>query len=70
MPPYRATSVVHPTARDSSLSACSQAVIAAETGHLELAHDYPGEAALMDLDNLEHNTKDGLHIASLAEARP
>jgi alpha,alpha-trehalose phosphorylase len=54
------------TVRDSSLSACSQAVIAAETGHLELAHDYLGEAALMDLDDLEHNTKDGLDIASLA----
>ncbi len=54
------------TVRDSSLSACVQAVIAAETGHLELAYDYFGEAALMDLDDLEHNTSDGLHIASLA----
>jgi trehalose/maltose hydrolase-like predicted phosphorylase len=25
-----------------------------------------GEAALMDMDDLEHNTRDGLHIASLA----
>jgi alpha,alpha-trehalose phosphorylase len=56
------------TVRDSSLSACTQAVIAAETGHLELAYDYFGEAALIDLDNLEHNTRDGLHIASLAGA--
>ena len=54
------------TVRDSSLSACTQAVIAAEVGHLELAYDYFGEAALMDLDDLEHNTRDGLHIASLA----
>ena len=54
------------TVRDSSLSACTQAVIAAETGHLDLAHDYLGEAALMDLRDLEHNTRDGLHIASLA----
>ncbi len=54
------------TVRDSSLSACTQAVIAAEVGHLELAYDYAGEAALMDLDDLEHNTRDGLHIASLA----
>jgi alpha,alpha-trehalose phosphorylase len=54
------------TVRDSSLSACTQAVIAAEVGHLELAYDYFAEAALMDLDNLEHNTRDGLHIASLA----
>jgi alpha,alpha-trehalose phosphorylase len=54
------------TVRDSSLSACIQAVMAAEVGHLGLAHDYLGEAALMDLDDLEHNTRDGLHIASLA----
>ncbi|HYC81389.1 MAG TPA: glycosyl hydrolase family 65 protein [Solirubrobacterales bacterium] len=54
------------TVRDSSLSACVQAVMAAETGHLELAYDYFGEAALMDLDDLEHNSSDGLHIASLA----
>lgn len=56
------------TVRDSSLSACTQAVIAAEVGHTELAYDYFAEAALMDLDNLEHNTRDGLHIASLAGA--
>ncbi|MFF3458415.1 glycoside hydrolase family 65 protein [Streptomyces sp. NPDC002730] len=54
------------TVRDSSLSACCQAVMAAETGHLRLAYAYLGEAALMDLENLEHNTRDGLHIASLA----
>jgi alpha,alpha-trehalose phosphorylase len=54
------------TVRDSSLSACSQAVMAAEVGHLDLAYDYLGEAALMDLDDLEHNTRDGVHIASLA----
>jgi len=56
------------TVRDSSLSACTQAVIAAEVGQLELAYDYFAEAALMDLDDLEHNTGDGLHIASLAGA--
>ena len=56
------------TVRDSSLSACTQAVIAAEVGHLELAYDYFAEAALLDLDDLEHNTRDGLHIASLAGA--
>jgi alpha,alpha-trehalose phosphorylase len=56
------------TVRDSSLSACIQSVVAAETGFLNLAYDYLGEAALMDLDDLEHNTRDGLHIASLAGA--
>ncbi|MEU8246794.1 glycosyl hydrolase family 65 protein [Nonomuraea sp. NPDC048916] len=53
------------TVRDSSLSACTQAVIAAEVGHLDLAYDYLAEAALMDLDDVEHNTRNGLHIASL-----
>jgi alpha,alpha-trehalose phosphorylase len=56
------------TVRDSSLSACTQAVIAAEVGHLALAYDYFGEAALMDLQDIEHNTRDGVHIASLAGA--
>ena len=56
------------TVRDSSLSACTQAVVAAEVGHLELAYDYFGEAALIDLHDLEQNTRDGLHIASLAGA--
>jgi alpha,alpha-trehalose phosphorylase len=54
------------TVRDSSLSACTQSVIAAEVGHVGLAHDYWREAARMDLDDLEHNTRDGVHIASLA----
>ncbi len=56
------------TVRDSSLSACTQAVIAAEVGHLDLAFDYLGEAALMDLRDLENNTRDGVHMASLAGA--
>jgi alpha,alpha-trehalose phosphorylase len=56
------------TVRDSSLSACTQAVLAAEVGHLDLAYDYLGEAALMDLRDLEHNTRDGLHMAALAGA--
>jgi alpha,alpha-trehalose phosphorylase len=43
-------------------------VIAAEVGHLELAYDYFREAALLDLDDLAHNTRDGVHIASLAGA--
>ena len=54
------------TVRDSSLSAGTQAVMAAEVGHLDLAYDYFAEAALMDLDDLEHNTRDGIHIASVA----
>ncbi len=54
------------TVRDSSLSACIQAIVAAEVGHLGLAYDYTVEAALIDLRDLASNTHDGLHIASLA----
>jgi alpha,alpha-trehalose phosphorylase len=56
------------TVRDSSLSACTQSVVAAELGYLELAHDYLAEAALMDLEDRARNTRDGLHMASLAGA--
>jgi alpha,alpha-trehalose phosphorylase len=56
------------TVRDSSLSACTQAVLAAEVGCLDLAYDYVCEAAFMDLHDLQSNTRDGLHIASLAGA--
>ena len=42
--------------------------MAAEVGQLELAHDYLAEAALMDLRDVEHNTSDGVHMASLAGA--
>jgi alpha,alpha-trehalose phosphorylase len=54
------------TVRDSSLSACTQAIVAAEIGHLRLAQDYLVEVALTDLDDLHHNTGSGLHMANLA----
>lgn len=56
------------TVRDSSLSACTQAVLAAEVGQLDLAYDYLAETALLDLQDLHHNVGNGLHIASLAGA--
>jgi alpha,alpha-trehalose phosphorylase len=56
------------TVRDSSLSACTQAVLTAEVGHLDLAYDYLAEAALADLHDTHHNVRNGLHIASLAGA--
>jgi alpha,alpha-trehalose phosphorylase len=56
------------TVRDSSLSAVTQAVMAAQTDHLRLAFDYAAEATLIDLQDLEHNVADGLHMASLAGA--
>jgi alpha,alpha-trehalose phosphorylase len=54
------------TVRDSSLSPGTEAVAAADAGHLRLAFDYAAEAALMDLQDVEHNARDGLHVAALA----
>ncbi|MGI8810355.1 MAG: glycoside hydrolase family 65 protein [Acidimicrobiales bacterium] len=54
------------TVRDSSLSAATQAVLAAEIGHLELAYDYLAESVLVDLQDLHNNTGGGLHLAALA----
>ena len=56
------------TVRDSSLSAGTQAVLAAEVGHLDLAYDYLAESALTDLHDLHGNVRNGLHMASLAGA--
>jgi alpha,alpha-trehalose phosphorylase len=54
------------TVRDSSLSASTQSVIAAEVGHLGLAYTYLRECALIDLQDLALNTQEGLHLAALA----
>ncbi|HEV2758496.1 MAG TPA: glycosyl hydrolase family 65 protein [Acidimicrobiales bacterium] len=54
------------TVRDSSLSAATQAVLAAEIGHLELAYDYLAESVLVDLQDLHGNAGSGLHLAALA----
>jgi len=56
------------TVRDSSLSAGTQAVVAAELGHLDLAWAYLAETALIDLRDLHENTSDGLHLGSAANA--
>ena len=52
--------------RDSSLSACVQAIVAADVGHTDLAYDYLGETAFIDLRDLAFNTRDGVHLAALA----
>jgi alpha,alpha-trehalose phosphorylase len=54
------------TVRDSSLSSATQAVLAAEIGHLDLAYRYLAEATLVDLQNLHDNTRSGLHLAALS----
>ena len=54
------------TVRDSSLSAISQAVVAARLGHLDLAGAYVRECAFVDLLDLHANAADGLHLAAMA----
>ncbi|WP_019810111.1 glycoside hydrolase family 65 protein [Saccharomonospora halophila] len=54
------------TVRDSSLSAATQAVLAAECGHPDLAYDYFAESALTDLRDLHHNVRNGLHMAAMS----
>ncbi len=54
------------TVRDSSLSAAPQAILAAEVGHLDLAHDYWAETAFTDILDLHDNVEDGVHIAAAA----
>ena len=54
------------TTGDSSLSACVQAVAAAQIGYDELAIDYFCEALYVDLADSHGNTADGVHIASAA----
>jgi alpha,alpha-trehalose phosphorylase len=54
------------TVRDSSLSATTQAIVAAEVGHLQLAHDYWAETAFTDLHDLHSNVDNGLHIGAMA----
>jgi alpha,alpha-trehalose phosphorylase len=52
------------TTGDSSLSACVQAVVAAEVGYDELAVEYFQRALYLDLSDSHQNTSDGVHVAS------
>lgn len=52
------------TTGDSSLSACVQAIMAAEIGYEDLAEEYFRYALLMDLADVNGNVVDGVHIAS------
>ena len=54
------------TTGDSSLSACVQSIVAAETGKEHQALEYFDYALLMDLANVAGNASDGVHIASAA----
>ncbi|WP_042142869.1 glycoside hydrolase family 65 protein [Paucisalibacillus sp. EB02] len=53
------------TTHDSSLSSCVYSMMGARVGYLDKAYDYFIETARLDLDNIQGNTKDGLHMANM-----
>lgn len=56
------------TTHDSSLSPCVHSMAAASIGRSETAFEFFNQTIRLDLDNLHHNTKDGLHIANAGGA--
>ena len=53
------------TTGDSSLSPCIQSIMAAELGRVEEAYEYFMKTARMDLDDVNSNVSDGVHIAAM-----
>ena len=53
------------TVHESSLSPCVHAILAAEIGYREKAMEMYRRTARLDLDNLNNDTDDGLHITSM-----
>lgn len=56
------------TTHDSSLSPCVYGIMASRINNPEKAYHYFMKTLKLDLKNLHHNTKDGLHIANAAGA--
>jgi len=54
------------TTHDSSLSSCIYGIMASRCGYIKKAYEYFMESVRLDLDDKHGNTKDGLHMASLA----
>lgn len=54
------------TVHESSLSACIYSIIASEIGYIDRAYDLYLRTARLDLDNINNDTRDGLHITSMA----
>ncbi len=54
------------TTGDSSLSHCIMSIMAAETGDTEKALDYFNKTVRMDIDDVNGNSKDGIHTACMA----
>jgi len=53
------------TTGDSSLAPCIQSIMAAELGKHADAYDYFVKTARMDLDDINSNVADGVHIAAM-----
>ena len=56
------------TIHESSLSPAIHSVLAAELGEMDAAVQFFGYATRLDLDNYNRNTREGLHITSIAMA--
>jgi maltose phosphorylase len=56
------------TIHESSLSPSIHSILAAELGYMKEAVDFFGFATRMDLDDYNRNTKEGLHLTSIAAA--
>ncbi|MEI2394875.1 MULTISPECIES: beta-phosphoglucomutase [Paenibacillus] len=54
------------TTHDSSLSPCIHSIMSAEIGDLTGAYAYFDRTVRMDLDDINRNAKDGLHMAAMA----
>ncbi len=54
------------TVHESSLSPCVHSILAAEIGYREKAVEMYRRTARLDLDNINNDTVDGLHITSMA----
>ncbi len=54
------------TVHESSLSPCVHSILAASLGKLDKAQELYQRTARLDLDNINSDTSDGLHITSMA----
>jgi len=54
------------TTGDSSLSNCIMSIMAAEGGNIEKAFDYFNKTVRMDIDDVNGNSRDGIHTACMA----
>ena len=54
------------TVHESSLSPCVHSILAASIGELDKAKELYARTARLDLDNINNDTADGLHVTSMA----